>query len=157
MPLPVDNQHIFMVLHVKATVHTISSHYWWCVHAKSLQSYLTLCDPMDCSLPGSSVHGILQARILEWVALQGNHCNPGIKPTSLTSSALSGGFFTTGTTWDGLLVVAMFYKITTNTELANREPTPSGKIQDLVPESYSSLWSMYTLIVIYFCFVCISV
>ena len=28
----------------------------------------TLCDPMDCSLPGSSVHGILQARILEWVA-----------------------------------------------------------------------------------------
>ena len=33
------------------------------------QSYLTLCDPMDCSLPGSSVHGILKARILEWVAI----------------------------------------------------------------------------------------
>ena len=33
------------------------------------QSYLTLCDPMDCSLPGYSVHGILQARILEWVAI----------------------------------------------------------------------------------------
>ena len=33
------------------------------------QSCLTLCDPVDCSLPGSSVHGILQARILEWVAL----------------------------------------------------------------------------------------
>ena len=31
------------------------------------QSCLTLCDPKDCSLPGSSVHGILQARILEWV------------------------------------------------------------------------------------------
>ena len=31
------------------------------------QSCPTLCDPMDCSLPGSSVHGILQARILEWV------------------------------------------------------------------------------------------
>ena len=31
------------------------------------QMCLTLCDPMDCSLPGSSVHGILQARILEWV------------------------------------------------------------------------------------------
>ena len=29
----------------------------------------TLCDPVDCSLPGSSVHGILQARILEWVAI----------------------------------------------------------------------------------------
>ena len=37
--------------------------------AKSLQSYLTLGDPVDCSLPGFSVHGILQARILEWVAI----------------------------------------------------------------------------------------
>ena len=36
---------------------------------KSLQLCLTLSDPMDCSLPGSSVHGILQARILEWVAV----------------------------------------------------------------------------------------
>ena len=34
-----------------------------------VQSCLTLCDPMHCSLPGSSVHGILQARILEWVAI----------------------------------------------------------------------------------------
>ena len=33
------------------------------------QSCSTLCDPMECSLPGSSVHGILQARILEWVAI----------------------------------------------------------------------------------------
>ena len=40
-----------------------------CMHDKSLQSYLTLCNPMDCSLPGSSVHVILQARILEWVAV----------------------------------------------------------------------------------------
>ena len=40
-----------------------------CVHAKPLQWCLTLWDPMDCSLPGSSVHGILQAKILEWVAM----------------------------------------------------------------------------------------
>ena len=33
------------------------------------QLYLTLCDPIDCSLPGSSAHGISQARILEWVAI----------------------------------------------------------------------------------------
>ena len=33
------------------------------------QSSRTLCDPMDCSLPGSSLHGILQARVLEWVAI----------------------------------------------------------------------------------------
>ena len=37
--------------------------------AKSLQSCPTLCDPMDCSLPGSPVPGILQARTLEWVAV----------------------------------------------------------------------------------------
>ena len=41
----------------------------FCVHAKLLQSCPTLCDPMDCSPPGSSIHGILQARILEWVAI----------------------------------------------------------------------------------------
>ena len=40
-----------------------------CMRAKSLQSCPTLCEPMDYSLPGSSVHGILQARILEWVAM----------------------------------------------------------------------------------------
>ena len=40
-----------------------------CVCTKSLKSCLTLCDPMDCSLPGSSVHGILQTRILERVAM----------------------------------------------------------------------------------------
>ena len=37
--------------------------------AKSLQSFLTLCNPTDCSLPSSSVHWLLQARILEWVAI----------------------------------------------------------------------------------------
>ena len=40
-----------------------------CMRAKSLQSCSTLCGPMDCSPPGSSVHGILQTRILEWVAM----------------------------------------------------------------------------------------
>ena len=40
-----------------------------CMCAKSLQSYSTLCKTLECSLPGSSVRGILQARILEWVAM----------------------------------------------------------------------------------------
>ena len=39
------------------------------LHVKSLQSHSTLCNPMDCSLPGSSVQGIFQARIVEWVAM----------------------------------------------------------------------------------------
>ena len=46
--------------------------------------------------PGSSVHGIFQARILEWIAVPspGDLPDPGIEPTSLLSSALEGGFFT---------------------------------------------------------------
>ena len=39
------------------------------VKVKVAQSCLTLCDPVDCSQPGSSIHGIFQARILEWVAI----------------------------------------------------------------------------------------
>ena len=52
------------------------------------------CNPMDCSLPGSSVHGILHARILEWVAIpfSKESSNPGIKSMSPASA---GGFFTT--------------------------------------------------------------
>ena len=64
---------------------------------------------MDCSLPGSSVHGILQARILEWVASPppGDLPDPGIEPLFLTSPALADGFFTTSATWEapyGILV-----------------------------------------------------
>ena len=50
------------------------------------QSCPTLCDPVDCSSPGSSVHGVLQARILQWVAVPspGDLPNPrGIEPMSL--------------------------------------------------------------------------
>ena len=48
------------------------------------QSCLTLCNPVDCILPGSSIHGILQARILEWVPFpsSGNLPDQGIKPRS---------------------------------------------------------------------------
>ena len=57
----------------------------------------TPCNLMDYCLPGSSVHGILQARILEWVTMpsSGDLPDPGFKPTSLMSPALAGGFFTT--------------------------------------------------------------
>ena len=52
---------------------------------------------MDCSPQGSSVHRVLQARILEWVAifLPGDLPDSGIEPATLSSSALAGGFFTT--------------------------------------------------------------
>ena len=49
----------------------------------------TLCDPIDCSLPDSSVHETLQARILEWVVISFSRdlSNPGIKPRSPTLQA----------------------------------------------------------------------
>ena len=56
------------------------------VHAKSLQLCLILCNPMDYRLPGSSVYGILQARILEWSAIcppPGDLPDSGIELTSL--------------------------------------------------------------------------
>ena len=63
-----------------------------CGYEKSLQSCLTLCDPVDCSLPDSSVHGILQSRILEWVPCPppGDLPDPGIEPISVKSSVLAG-------------------------------------------------------------------
>ena len=53
--------------------------------------------PMDCSMPGSSLHEIFQARILEWVAnpTAGDLSDPEIKPTSLVALTLAGRFFTT--------------------------------------------------------------
>ena len=64
------------------------------------QSRLTLCDPMDSSLPGCSVHGIPQARILEWVAMPSSRGSSNSRnwthiSASLISPALAGMFFTT--------------------------------------------------------------
>ena len=79
-------------------------------HAKLLQLCLTLCEPMDCSPPGPSVHGILQARILEWIAFPppGDLPDLGIEPMSLKSHALAGGFFTTSATGKALKANSLF-------------------------------------------------
>ena len=83
----------FLTRRVHLAVHILLG-----VRAKLLQACLTLGGhPVGCSLPGSSVHGILQAKILEW-----DLPNPGIKPLSLMSPALAGGFFTTSATWEAL-------------------------------------------------------
>ena len=78
---------------------------WWCPCVESslvsleegvcydqcVQSCPTLCDPRDCSLPGSPVHGILQGRILEWVAISVFRRSswPGVVPRSHTLQAVS--------------------------------------------------------------------
>ena len=56
-----------------------------CMCVKSLQLCLTLCDTMNCSLPGSSVHGILHARILEWVAMPSSMRSSPPKDLTLVS------------------------------------------------------------------------
>ena len=64
-----------------------------CVNSVA-QSCLTLCDPMDCSPPGSLVHGILQMRILEWVTIPfpRGSSQPGIEPVFPAPPALADGF-----------------------------------------------------------------
>ena len=74
-----------------------------CVRAKSLQSCVTLCDPMDHSPPSSSVHGILQARITGvgcHALLQGIFPMQGSDSCLLCLPVLAGGFLTSGATWE---------------------------------------------------------
>ena len=68
------------------------------------QSYLTLCDQMDCSLPDSSVHGISQARILEWAAI--SYSKESYRPRNQTFvscvSCISRQILYHYTTWEAL-------------------------------------------------------
>ena len=71
------------------------------------QSCVTLCDPMDYSLPGSSVHGILQARILQWVAILFSRGSSrlGIKPTSPALQADSSPSEPGGCKWLNIMLI----------------------------------------------------
>ena len=71
------------------------------ISAKSLQLYLTFCHSMGYSPPGSSVHRILQVRILEWIAISssGESLQPREQTHISMSPALADGFFTTSATW----------------------------------------------------------
>ena len=71
------------------------------VKSEVAQSCLTLCNPVDCSLPGSSVHGILQARILEWVDI--SFSRGSSRPRVRTqASCITGRFFTVWATREAL-------------------------------------------------------
>ena len=77
-----------------------------------IKSYSTLCDPMDCSLPGSSVHRTLQASLLEWVAISSSRGSSPPRDRTCIShvSCIAGGFFTTSVTWEA-------HRLLTPTEL----------------------------------------
>ena len=65
------------------------------------QSCPTLCDPIDCSLPGSSVHGIFQAIVLEWIAISFSRGSSLPRDrTHISCISCIGGFFTNDTTWE---------------------------------------------------------
>ena len=80
---------------------------WWNIEPLLMlclvtQSCLTLCDPMDCSPPGSSVHGILQARILEWFAMPSSRGSS--QPRDRTQvSHIADGFFAVCATKEALI------------------------------------------------------
>ena len=87
------------VLHMPGTslncYHVFHTSLLWtaCLVMLVSQSCLTLCDPMDCSPPGSSVHGIIQARILQWVAMPFSRRSS--EPRDWTPvSSIAGRFFT---------------------------------------------------------------
>ena len=70
-----------------------------CAH---VQSYLTLCHSMDCSLPGSSVHGVFLAGVLEWVAAPSSRgsSRPRGGPRIPCVSCIGSGFFMTSASWE---------------------------------------------------------
>ena len=96
-----------MWLRTRIFIHMNIKHYpdrqWHrvCMSANSLQCRPTLCDLTDCSPPGSSGHGISQARYWNGLPfpLPEDLLDPGIEPASLLSPAFAGRFFTTSTSW----------------------------------------------------------
>ena len=82
------------------------------------QLFLTLCNPVDCSPPGFSVHGILQARILEWIAISSSRGSSWPRDETRVSCTAN-GFFTTWTTREApmqvkfILVTNFFLKNST--------------------------------------------
>ena len=125
--------------------------------AKQLQSCPTLCDPMDCSLPSSFVHGILQAKILEWIAVPspGDLPNLGIEPASLISPALAGSSLSLalpGKPYRQIQIQIYVYRVRQRQRerqriihiiifckvLVNTKLLLLGEIQDMVPASFRS-------------------
>ena len=71
---------------------------------KVAQSYLTLCNPMDCSLSASYVLGILQARILEWIAMPSSRGSSQPRD-GIRVSCIAGGFFTVWDTREVVIII----------------------------------------------------
>ena len=100
------------------------------------QSYPTLCNPLDCIPPGFSVHGIFQARILEWVAISCSKSlpDPGTEPLSPVSPALQAD--------SGALTLPQKEKIRLKTRNLNSNLVQSI-ISHMTSENLLPLWSAF--------------
>ena len=81
-----------------------------------------LCDPVDCSPSGFSARGILQERILEWLAMPSSRglADPGIKPMFLPISCIGRWVFTTSATWGACLIRNYFKRLYLETGMLNK-------------------------------------
>ena len=130
--------------------------------ARSLQLCPTLCHPMDYSLPGSSVHRILQARILEGLLCPspGDLFHPGIKLASLAALALAGGFFITSATWEApgactqkhmhikvfsIIFIKLFFQCTWCISLWNELTNSAPLIPNHHIEVYVGIWLKWNI------------
>ena len=92
------------------------------------QSCPTLQDPMDCCPPGSSVHGVLQASILEWVAISSSRGSSRPRDQTCISciSCISRRFFTTSATWETLNMCLVTQSCPTLCDIMNCSPPGSS-------------------------------
>ena len=93
--------------HLKGKVSQKYSRHLACECILSHQSCLTLCDPTDCSLPGSSVHEILQARILKWVVMLSSRRSSWPRYQTLVF-CIAGRFFTIWATGMPVTIINLF-------------------------------------------------
>ena len=118
-----------------------------CVHAvyaQPLQSPLTLCDPLECSLPGSSVHGIFQARMLEWVVTYFSRGSSPPRDRARTSSIFctAGRFFTAEPLGSPLKSNPIQFKLTQSTaglEQGSPQERPHARSRECAEWSFQKL------------------
>ena len=112
------------------------------MHAKSLQLCTSLCDPMDCSPPGSSVHGILQARILEWVAMPSSRVTPPAEKQRrrLHTALASGGWAKLDLEKEEEPEIKLPSAGSSQKQESSRKTTLHQPSQSLLPQSNLGLW-----------------
>ena len=104
------------------------------------QSCLTLCDSMDCNLPGSSIHGIFQARVLEWVAISSSRGSS--QPRDWTQvSCIGGRHFAVWATRDVQIFEMSAAAVAANTYKTGMGRSAHGEInKEFPPECLSHFW-----------------